>query len=182
MKTEILTIGNELLSGAIANTNSQFINRHLSAAGYVVSRQTSTSDDVETLHAILQESFERADLLICSGGIGSTCDDNTCQAVGKLLGVELEQNSDFLKHLEKTYGPDAKSMKESFIPKGGKAFYNDRGDAVSFMYQKEGKVIVLFPGFPHQLEDLLPNQILPYLLKNHPPKKKMFKKLFFTSE
>ena len=81
MRAEILTIGDEILSGHIVNTNSTWIARQLNSIGVRVDRITSISDNGESILAALREAACRADLMVITGGLGPTKDDVTKKAL-----------------------------------------------------------------------------------------------------
>ena len=78
---EILSIGNEILSGSIVNTNSAFIAQALRKKGFPVSRQTVLGDDPAALKEGIQQAIERSSLILTTGGLGPTFDDTTKQVL-----------------------------------------------------------------------------------------------------
>ena len=74
---EILAIGTELLLGDTIDTNSAWLGGVLAAAGMPVRRRTSVIDEFALMAATLRESMARADVVICTGGLGPTHDDFT---------------------------------------------------------------------------------------------------------
>lgn len=91
MKTAaILTIGNEILSGRILNTNSQFLSKLLSQHGYKVVSHLAILDDLEVIKEAAEEIVKQVDIVITTGGLGPTCDDKTKEA---LLSVFFERGA-----------------------------------------------------------------------------------------
>jgi len=76
MNAEIISVGSELLLGQIVNTNAQFLSRHLAEMGVNVFYQTVVGDNSDRLLSTIQKAEERADLIIFTGGLGPTHDDN----------------------------------------------------------------------------------------------------------
>jgi nicotinamide-nucleotide amidase len=70
MVIELVTIGNELLTGKTIDTNSAWMAEHLNLAGIQVSRITSVADTRESILGILEETESRADIVILTGGLG----------------------------------------------------------------------------------------------------------------
>src|SRR5436309_15649584 len=85
---EILTIGDELTRGEIVDTNSAWLAERLTLLGLHVRWMTSTTDDAADLGAALRQAAARADVVVCSGGLGPTEDDRTVDVLSSLLGVE----------------------------------------------------------------------------------------------
>ena len=88
MMIEVISIGDELLKGTIVNTNAPFICRRLLEKGYRVSRQTTLCDEGSALAAGLKEALHRSDLVITTGGLGPTLDDQTREAAAELFRSE----------------------------------------------------------------------------------------------
>lgn len=87
MFAEILTIGDELLTGNTVDSNSAFIARKLTQRGYWVRRKTTVGDDVEEIKKVIREILDRKpEVLIISGGLGPTHDDVTMLAVAEASG------------------------------------------------------------------------------------------------
>src|SRR5215212_5899353 len=102
--TEILCIGNELLSGITVNTNAHWISQKITEVGGLVKRITVISDDVKEISLAVKESIARKpNWLVISGGLGPTYDDKTLQGVGLGLGVELVLDNTAVEMLKNSY-------------------------------------------------------------------------------
>src|SRR5512141_1702708 len=88
MRAEILTIGDELCRGEIVDTNSSHLAARLWDLAITTRWMTSCNDDEGGLATALTQASARADLVVCSGGLGPTEDDLTVDVVCGLLGVE----------------------------------------------------------------------------------------------
>src|SRR5437764_13141789 len=84
----ILTIGNELLSGDIENTNGSWLARRLEAAGVDVRLIAVVPDEIEEIATTLREQADRADLVVVTGGLGGTPDDVTREALAAAFGLD----------------------------------------------------------------------------------------------
>jgi len=80
MHIEIITIGNEVLSGRTLNTNVKVISHELKNLGYSVSKQMTISDDIDVIKQEVSDSLEKSDIVITTGGLGPTFDDVTIKA------------------------------------------------------------------------------------------------------
>ncbi len=85
MKIGILTIGNELMNGRTADTNSSFIAREINLQGWQVEIMMSVGDDFDTIKSRLHYLLTFTDAVICTGGLGPTADDITTAAVARRL-------------------------------------------------------------------------------------------------
>ena len=70
MTAEILSVGTELLLGDIINTNAAYIAKELATMGIDLYHQTVVGDNPERLKKALHDAFDRADLVITTGGQG----------------------------------------------------------------------------------------------------------------
>ncbi len=89
MFAEILTIGDELLTGHTVDSNSAFIASKLTErGGYWVRRITTVGDDVEEIKAVIGGEIlaRKPEVLVISGGLGPTHDDVTMLAVAEASG------------------------------------------------------------------------------------------------
>jgi len=81
MKICILTIGNELMSGRTADTNSSFIAREINLQGWQVEAMMSVGDKFDSIKSRLNYLLALTDVVICTGGLGPTADDITTAAI-----------------------------------------------------------------------------------------------------
>ena len=88
-KAEIITIGTEIISGQIVDTNSPYIAQNLSEKGIQVLFQTSVGDDKELLKSALKIARDRVSLIITTGGLGPTANDITREAVSEFFDIPL---------------------------------------------------------------------------------------------
>ena len=100
MHVEILSTGDELLTGQIVDTNSPWLMDRLWDLGLMVRRKTLVGDDRGDLDAALRETSSRSEVVVVSGGLGPTEDDLTSERVAAVLGVPLELHEPSLRFLE----------------------------------------------------------------------------------
>ena len=75
MLVEIVTIGNEVLSGRTLDTNFAFLARALEAASVQVGWHSTAADAVERIGEAIRLALDRADAVVVTGGLGPTPDD-----------------------------------------------------------------------------------------------------------
>src|SRR5215208_2385774 len=90
---EILSTGDELLTGQVIDTNSPWLMDRLWELGLIVRRKTLVGDDRDDLLGALRETTARADVVVMSGGLGPTEDDLTAECVARGMGVPLEEDA-----------------------------------------------------------------------------------------
>lgn len=91
LRASIVVIGDEILGGYVADTNSGWLAGRLSALGIPLDRVVTVPDTETAIHEALRTELDRSRprLVITSGGIGSTPDDLTMASVASFMGVGL---------------------------------------------------------------------------------------------
>ncbi|MFO0761925.1 MAG: molybdopterin-binding protein [Byssovorax sp.] len=87
-----LIIGNELLSGKIAEQNLFVLARTLRALGIKLCRSVMILDEMDTIVHEVSHLATTYDVVFTSGGVGPTHDDLTVEAVGRAFGVDLQMS------------------------------------------------------------------------------------------
>ena len=166
---EIITIGNEVLSGRVVNTNASHIARRLTSLGYTIRRVTVVMDDIEEIVSAFREAISRKPkLIISTGGLGPTYDDKTSEGLAKALNRELELNPVAYNMILEKYSKlnieiTEERKKMAMMPKGAIAVENNAGIAPGILVEHEGIIILATPGVPKEMEDVLENFIRKYL-------------------
>src|SRR5437764_9509162 len=87
----IITIGNELVSGDVPNTNGSWIARRLAPLGVTVRLIAAVPDEVEAIARIVRGEAPLVELVFVTGGLGGTPDDLTREALAYTFGVPQEE-------------------------------------------------------------------------------------------
>ncbi len=167
---EILCVGTELLIGDIVNTNAAYISKRLAEMGINQYYQGVVGDNPERLSAALSEALERSDLVITSGGLGPTYDDLTKETAASALGRGMHEDADALEAIRLYFERTGRVMtdnnkKQALIPDGSTVFMNKNGTAPGIAIEdfEHGKIIVMLPGPPRELEPMFADSVMPYL-------------------
>jgi len=171
--TEILCVGNELLSGITINMNAYWLSKKITKVGGSVKRITVIRDDVDEISLAVRDSIARKpDWLIISGGLGSTYDDKTLQGVASGLRLKLELDNMALDMLKKSYSRQSMNyelneirLKMAKIPVGSNPIQNPVGSAPSVLIETDEAKIVCLPGVPKEMEAIFLESILPQMKK-----------------
>jgi nicotinamide-nucleotide amidase len=171
MNIEILSTGNELTTGALADTNAAFISECLTQNYLTVNRHHTISDNLSMISTVLKEISHRADILIATGGLGPTSDDLTAEAVARTINKSLVFNQsafdsmcDFFERLKRPMNPSNK--KQAYVPDGAKPLPNPIGTASGFKVLI-GKCHAYFlPGVPHEMKKMLKTHVLTDIFQN----------------
>lgn len=152
MYAEILTIGDELCRGEIVDTNSSTLAARLWDADVTVRWMSSCRDDAADLRAALATAAGRADLVVCSGGLGPTEDDLTVDVVCEALGVPAEVEPLARARWEERFGALAPlQLRQLRVPAGARVWSNPVGAAPGFEVSLGGVPVVCMPGVPREL-------------------------------
>lgn len=174
MKAEIISIGSEILSGQITDTNANFIAKKLIESGIDLEYISAVSDNPESLLSTLKLALQRSDLIITTGGLGPTEDDITYQTIARALNLKLikypeaEENlKRILKKINTILTPS--NLKQTYLPEGVKIIINQYGTAPAMILEKDNKIICSFPGVPYEMKNLIEENLIPYLKEKFPP-------------
>lgn len=168
MICEIVAVGTEILLGDILNTNAQYLSRELSDLGISVYFQSVVGDNHDRLVFSAKQALSRSDIVIFSGGLGPTSDDITKETVAEVLGLDLKLHEESFKKIKdffknRNMAPDNK--KQAFLPEDAMVLPNLNGTAPGFLYERDGKIVIVLPGPPNELKVMFENFVRPYLAK-----------------
>ncbi len=171
MKVEIIAIGDELTSGRILNTTSSFAARNLFDAGYEIYAMHTIGDSPNLIGEALKRAISRVDAVVVTGGLGTTDDDLTNEAVSKALNRPALPNlkilSNIRAHLGKiTNTPAGKLEKLAWLPKGAQVL-SPQSQMAGYQLTHQDKPIFFLPGVPSQMKQLMVEQVLPTLSTWH---------------
>jgi molybdenum cofactor synthesis domain-containing protein len=115
-----LIIGNELLSGKVAEANLQVLARTLRQLGVLLRRVVMVLDDVEEIAREVRTLSKAHDWLFTSGGVGPTHDDVTIEAVARAFGVPVVSSPRMEEMLQGHYRErcTAGHLRMALIPEG----------------------------------------------------------------
>ena len=170
MITEIITTGTELLLGEIVNENSQWLASFLNDHGWTVAYMTTVGDNPERMKAAFETALHRADVVITSGGLGSTQGDITKKAGAEALGLAFQLFPEESKRLETYYISKGRAYlpsleRQAWFAAGSHLLPNDAGSASGAVVESGGKVLVHLPGPPFEMKTMAEKYMMPYLEK-----------------
>ncbi len=147
MKTaQILIVGDEILSGRTADTNSHYLAKALYVRGIRVKNIQILPDNLILISQWVHHNHSLTDFTFICGGIGGTPDDLTREAVARGLEIPLERNADAEKILNAYYKEttNADRMSMADLPRGCELIENPVTKAPGFKI----KNIYVFAGIP----------------------------------
>lgn len=170
MNSEIICVGTELLLGDVINSNAATISRKLQELGINCYFHTVVGDNNRRLEETFKLALSRSELIIITGGLGPTYDDMTKETIADCLGLKLIEDRASLENIRTIFKQSKREItpnnyKQSYIPEGSKALHNSKGTAPGILIEDQGKIIILLPGPPHEMETMFDEEVRVYLTR-----------------
>ncbi|MGI6123682.1 MAG: competence/damage-inducible protein A [Acetivibrionales bacterium] len=170
MVAEILAVGTELLMGQIVNTNAQYITKRLNDVGVSVYYHSVVGDNPSRMKECILLALSRADIVITTGGLGPTKDDITKETIAEILGMKLVRHEETYKNIRCFFERVHRNMmenntKQADMPEGCTIIPNNNGTAPGCLIEKDGKIIIMFPGPPKEMIPMFEETVYPYFEK-----------------
>lgn len=167
-RVELITVGDELLSGLVLNSNVARVADAIGTIGLSLSMVCDVRDDIDEIVAALTAACARADVVLCSGGLGPTSDDLTRDAIAVAAGVELRRDPTLVELVTARYAewklpvPDL-ALRQADLPLGANAVPNPRGSAPGLRLRLGDALVYAVPGVPGELSAMLAEHVVPEL-------------------
>ena len=173
VRAEIVSVGTELTSGAVLDTNSQWLSCRLAEVGIPVLLHSTVADDLFLLVQVLRAAVQRAEVVLVTGGLGPTQDDLTRQALAELVGQPLVLHEPSLKQIQQFFARRNRHMPQrnrvqALFPQGATPLPNPVGTAPGIWLEvprSDGRPCQLaaLPGVPSEMKLMFQEQVLPRL-------------------
>ncbi len=173
MQFELISTGDEVITGLIVDTNASWLSGELLSLGIQPHFRSTCGDNPDDIKNLLQERSQHADIIFVNGGLGPTTDDNTSASAARAAGVELVRHPEWVEKIrawhEKRGRPMSETnLKQADIPATAEIIDNPNGTACGF-YMKINRALCFFtPGVPHEFKAMYQDFIKPYLLEHCP--------------
>ncbi len=169
---ETLAIGDELLTGKIADTNSAFIAARLFELGIRLHRSSVVADDESEIVDVLGAVSKRSRVAIVFGGLGPTSDDKTAEVVTRLIGGSLTVHEPSRQRLirfmaDRKREINATVLKQVNYPEKAEPILNPEGLAPAFTVQWQGCRFYFLPGVPIEMKAIWTSAIQSQLVELH---------------
>lgn len=175
----IVSTGTEILQGMYPDTNAQWLAQQLCALGLRVVAMTQAPDTPAGVDAALRFAASRADLVVCSGGLGPTLDDVNREVFAHAGGANLVFDAKVLSMIHERFSARGRAVPagndcQAWVPEGATIFYNDWGTAPGWFLpsiaernlenpQAVTAAILALPGPPMELQPMFARWALPLL-------------------
>jgi molybdenum cofactor synthesis domain-containing protein len=145
----ILTIGNELVSGDVPNTNASWLARRLAPLGVSVRLAAALPDEIDVVADFVRAEAPRVDFLLVTGGLGGTPDDLTREAIAAAFAVPQEEVPEVAADLRERFRRDPEyAARWALLPRGSRPLANPLGGAPGFALEN----VFVLPGLPAEME------------------------------
>src|SRR3990172_1351353 len=168
MKSEIISVGTELLLGEIVDTNASFLAQQLSMLGIDLYWVSQVGDNRARLLEVLRRAWGRSDLVLVTGGLGPTDDDLTREAIADLVGEEMAVDPDLERWVRGSFSRMGMNMplsnlKQAALIPSARSIPNPFGTAPGWWMEKDGRTLVAMPGVPREMHRMSNDEVLPPL-------------------
>jgi nicotinamide-nucleotide amidase len=145
----IVTIGNELVSGDVENTNGSWLARRLERLGVDVRLIAALPDDAVEIAAFTRAQAHVADFVVVTGGLGGTPDDVTREAIAAAFELERREVAEVAERLRARFHGDPEyAARWAQLPEGSRPLENPLGGAPGFVIEN----VYVLPGLPAEMK------------------------------
>jgi nicotinamide-nucleotide amidase len=149
MRAALLTIGNEVVSGDVVNTNAAWLAQRLESLGVTVVLAASIPDEIPRIADFVNRERVRVDHAIVTGGLGGTPDDLTREALAAAFGVGQAEVPELAADLRARFPKHPEyAARWAQLPAGSRPLRNPKGGAPGFVIEN----VWVLPGLPAEME------------------------------
>jgi len=168
MQAIVLSIGDELVLGQTADTNSAWVSARLAERGIPTHAHQTVADDRKAIELAIRWACHNAGLVIVSGGLGPTEDDLTRFALADALGVELVEDADAVAGLEAFFRARGRPMPQrnriqAMFPAGTSPILNPHGTAPGIRAHVDRAEVFVVPGVPREMRPMITGHVVPFV-------------------
>lgn len=161
MRLSIIIIGDEILLGQVADTNSRAIARAFTSTGWETISVETVGDNAEAIADAVRRAMKKADAVITTGGLGPTKDDITKKVLADIFGGEFITDPEVTANIERVFRLRGLKMNtltslQAVVPTSCRVIQNRFGTAPVMLFEKDGHTLVSMPGVPFETEGMLP--------------------------
>ena len=145
----VVTIGNELVSGDVPNTNGSWLAKRLAPLGVETRALVAIPDELDVIAEVIRAEAGRHDFVLVTGGLGGTPDDITREALAHTFGIPQVEYAELAADLRSRFArnPDY-AARWAQLPQGSRPLENPLGGAPGFALEN----VYVFPGLPAEME------------------------------
>ncbi len=168
LKIELITIGDEILLGHTLDTNAHWIASRLTENGHRLRWISVVGDNASDLRHQLRRAWNRADIVLLTGGLGPTHDDITRPIIADFFDDNLIPNPELAERIRSRFvgrglkpPPGCHLLAE--FPSRATPMPNEHGSAPGIHYSLDDHELFAMPGVPVEMKGMLSDYVLPHL-------------------
>jgi len=167
----VINIGDELLLGIRENSHLTYLGQILSNYGAGIEQCLVVRDRKAEIESAVQSALVHSDVVILTGGLGPTVDDQTKEAVARSLGFRLIHDAHIEKSIRSRFDSLGRVMSENNLrqcqrPETSTVIENKYGTAPGLRLDYEGKTLYLLPGPTSELRPMMEDSVVPDLMRD----------------
>ncbi|MFO7574382.1 MAG: competence/damage-inducible protein A [Bacteroidales bacterium] len=170
MKAEIISIGDEILTGQTIDTNAAWMATELNRLGIEVTGISAIPDDAARITRLLSNAIKRSGLVLITGGLGPTSDDITKDTLCRFFNTSLVRNDEVLANITEILGRRGVSINENNfaqanVPGNCTVLMNRMGTAPGMWFETDEAIVVSMAGVPYEMKYIMNEHVIPTLKK-----------------
>jgi len=179
LRAEVISIGDEMTSGARLDTNAQWLSHRLGELGIEVAFHTTVGDSLQDNFDAFRIATHRADIVISTGGLGPTQDDLTREALAAVIDRPLELSESAMEHIESLFAGRQREMPlrnrvQAMFPVGSRQIFNPQGTApgIDMIVPRDAahvdapvSRVFALPGVPAEMKRMFHDTVAPRILE-----------------
>jgi len=176
MNIEIISIGDELLIGQVANTNASWLAAKCKEWGLLTTKIVTVADNPDAIKNALVEASNNVEFAIVTGGLGPTKDDITKGVLCEIFDAKLKLNENVLENIKTIFSRrdlqlSELNIKQAEVPENAVILRNEQGTAPGMVFQKDNFTLVSLPGVPYEMKNIVEKQLKQFVINkyNLPP-------------
>ncbi|TWT54547.1 putative competence-damage inducible protein [Rubripirellula amarantea] len=176
MTGEVISIGDEMTSGARLDTNAQWLSRRMGELGIEIQYHSTVGDSLANNIDVFRVAANRADVIVCTGGLGPTRDDLTREALAALANQPLVMKPSAMAHIESMFAKrnremPARNRNQAMFPEGSDEIFNPQGTAPGVditVTRDDGSRSRIFalPGVPAEMKQMFDDTVAPRIMES----------------
>lgn len=178
-KIDFIVIGDELLNGKISERNTAELAKMARQCHHTLNQVHIIGDNENQFNVSMKQALKQADIVITSGGLGPTQDDQTKNMLSNYFKKSQSESKEALKLVKEIYQSkereyDEKNFHYHILPKDFIALDNKTGFAPGLFFEYENQLVFATPGVPHEFNKMFELEILPLINKKFSSETELF--------
>ncbi len=168
LRIAVIHTGDELLLGLQLNRHLLYLGEQFVRHGVQIDQAIVVGDSIAAITTAFHRAWAEANIVITTGGLGPTLDDNTKEAVAEALGLSLDYDLDIEANIAQHLAKEGQTLndlgkKQCYKPSGFETLKNPVGTAPGLWFTQNNRHLILLPGPTQELQAIFEDSVLPRL-------------------